>query len=774
MSQHEPTDGRWRRLKDLVAEAMAQPVGEREGFLADACGDDHTLYEQARQLIDQTTESPLDLPAAPLPPDEVPLAVGSLVGAYQVIELVGRGGMGEVYRAERADGSFEHQVAIKVLRARGLSGDFQARFLAERQLLADLDHPNIARLLDGGTLGDGRPFLAMELVEGIPLDEYRRRHHLDTEALLRLILGVCDAVIHAHRLLIVHRDLKPSNILVTPEGQPKLLDFGVSKHLGDLGRTPETRLAAPMTTAYASPEQLLGGTVSTAVDVYALGVILFELLVGEHPFRGDGDRLEERAHPSRPSLRVARSSQLEVREKRTLRHRLAGDLDAIALRALAPEPEDRYPSVEALVRDIDHHLRGLPLESRGGFWYRFGKAAQRHRKAITAAGIILVLGTALGLASWRSANLERENQRIEQEKARVEGLSDAMGRFLAELFQEADSRTRGTRNPALEAILDRGVVLLDQGAFEHEPETRSSVLASIGQVYRQAGRLDEAERLLREALELRRRVLLPTDPRIGLSFNALANAHRARGRLAEAFALVDEGLDLWRAAHPEDDRDTAIMLSNRAGIEKELGHVDDAITHFTESLEMRQRLGQEASDIAKAFKNLATAQLAAGRLAEAEASLEDARRQLEGQASSAKGVEAGLLHYLGILRSEQGQLDAARILFSQSLTLRGEYRESFHRQALDTRFELARLEVQTGNLVRAEAWLRPALKDLREHGRNPITLAEALLLAARLEGRRGENQSARRHLEEALGLAASLLPPEHGFVVAIEGELGGM
>lgn len=773
MSQSAPRDGRWERLKELVAEALERPPTERETFLAEACGDDHELFEQARRLIvrDQAATNPFDRSAAPLPAAEIPLAAGTVVGAYRIVEPLGQGGMGEVYRAERADGSFESQVAIKILRARGLATDFRARFLAERQLLADLDHPDIARLLDGGTLDDGRPYLVMELVEGEPLDVYPRRHGLSTEEILRLMLRICEAVGHAHRLLIVHRDLKPGNILVTPAGEPKLLDFGVSKHLGDLGRTPQTRLAAPMTTEYASPEQLLGGTVSTAVDVYALGVILFELLVGEHPFRGAGDRLEERSHPSRPSLRVARASYLETRQRRLLRRRLAGDLDAIVLHALAPERENRYPSVEALARDIDRHLRGLPLESRGGFWYRLGKASRRHRKAIAAVGVVLALVVALGVSSWKRATLERENQRIEQEKLRVEHLSNAVGGFLGDLFQGADPRTQGARNEALEAFLDRGAELLEQGALENEPETRSYVQASIGQVYRQVGRLDEAEKLLRAALELRQEVLPPDDPRIGLSLNALANFQRARGRPVEALDLVDEGLGLWRSAHPGDDRDTAAMLSSRGGIEKELGRFDQAIAHFTESLEMKRRLGYDFVALASALKNLATAELAAGRLDAAEATLEAVRLALAAEESPPKGVEAGRLHYLGILRREQGQLDAARTLLHQSLALRGNYRETYHRQTLDTRLELARLEALAGDLVSAEEWLHPVLDDLRQHGSNPITLAEALLLAARVESQRGRSEVAHEHLEEARGLARPLLPPAHPLLVGIEGEL---
>ena len=362
-------------LKGIVGGALELPVAERAIYLERVCGEDADLRREAAALLDFESEVDGFLSGSPMHQEETPLRSGHLLGPYRILRLLGSGGMGDVYLAERADETFEEDVAVKVIRRGGELGELFQRFLSERQLLADLRHPNIANLLDGGKTDDGRPYLVMEYVDGQPIDAFCQASNLPVEERLRLFLKVCTAVQYAHQHLIVHRDLKPANILITADGEPKLLDFGVAKDLGRAGKTPETRLLVPVTPEYASPEQLTGQATTTAVDVYALGIVLYELLVGQSPFDGE-DPLSGRsrsAPPTRPSTRVSGHGT----EERRLRRRLSGDLDYIVLRALEPDPAERHPSVEQLARDLRRHLQGLALEAREGLLYRLGKVARR-------------------------------------------------------------------------------------------------------------------------------------------------------------------------------------------------------------------------------------------------------------------------------------------------------------------------------------------------------------------------------------------------------------
>jgi non-specific serine/threonine protein kinase/serine/threonine-protein kinase len=366
-------------------------------------------------------------------------AIGSLVGRqlgpYRVVEPIGSGGMGEVFRAVRADDQYQKEVAIKIVRAGADSAFVVSRFKNERQILASLDHPNIARLLDGGATADGLPYLVMELVEGVRIDTYCDQHKLTTTDRLKLILQVYSAVQYAHQRLIIHRDIKPGNILVTPDGVPKLLDFGIAKILdpGSFGSDVENTMTLfrLLTPAYASPEQVLGAPITTASDVYSLGVILYELLTGRSPYgvhKRSSDELSRAVcefDPERPSTTVTRSltngegkiitaeqiSAVRGGSPQKLRKRLRGDLDTIALVALRKEPHRRYSSVEVFAADISRHLQDLPVVARGdSARYRARKFVVRHRAAVSvviAASLALVIGLAIAVREARIAHTER-------------------------------------------------------------------------------------------------------------------------------------------------------------------------------------------------------------------------------------------------------------------------------------------------------------------------------------------------------------------------------
>jgi eukaryotic-like serine/threonine-protein kinase len=417
------TPDRWQRVKDVFSAACERDESERSRYLDEACAGDAQLRAEVASLLDahDQADAVVDRPAAAYVSGGEVFAssdrwIGQRIGAYEIVALIGHGGMGEVYRARRVDAQYDKEVAIKLVPA-GYHRDFVLqRLRAERQILANLDHPDIARLIDGGATDDGLPYLVMELVAGEPLDRYCEQRKLAVRERLQLFRDVCAAVSYAHQRLVVHRDLKPSNILVTAEGRVKLLDFGIAKLLQpaatDTGAAPTVTLMQALTPGFASPEQILGGTITTASDVYSLGVVLYLLLTGRSPYRTALDSAQDAIREVCDNDSPPPSSHVS----------LDRDLDAIALRALRKEPDKRYRSVDELSDDVRRHLDGLPVLARGDqFSYRAGKFARRHKIEIVAAGVLAV--TLLGgvFVSLREARIaEQQRMLAEQQSARAE------------------------------------------------------------------------------------------------------------------------------------------------------------------------------------------------------------------------------------------------------------------------------------------------------------------------------------------------------------------
>lgn len=520
-------DTRFEEVDALFAATLDLPPDRRMAYLREACGGDLVLFsavqellaalEPADELLDREAHGALWSRALEAWRPEVEVAPGDVLGAFRVVREVGRGGMGTVYEAERCDDQFRQRVALKVLR-RGLdTTDIVQRFVAERQILASLQHPNIARVLDGGATSDGRPFLVMELVDGEPVLEYCSRRHMSVTDRLRLFLRIAGAVQHAHRNLVVHRDLKPSNILVTEGGVPKLLDFGIAKILDSSTVPSSTPLTEAgrllLTTTYASPEQVRGAPVTTSSDVYQLGLLLHEMLIGRpaHP-RGDAEALHwilSSEEAPRPSSLLARSSRRkdpglgELARKRGtdpsgLRQRLRGDLDAIVLTSIGKEPSRRYGSVEALARDIRRHLDGRPISARrDSATYRLTKFVRRNRPLATAVALLVILVAGYVVTLHRQARvLEAERRAAESEARKAERVKD----FLVGTFEMADP-TRTGEDMTVRKILETGArrvrtELADQPAVEME------MLGVIASVYDNLNLDDEAKPLLERAVAI--------------------------------------------------------------------------------------------------------------------------------------------------------------------------------------------------------------------------------------------------------------------------------
>lgn len=652
---------RWTEIDNLFAAALDRPQEERPAFVRGATAGDPDLlhevsdllqaFDEAQDYVEQSGSKMIgrlcqDLALwdkAPIPDME-----GALLGPWRLVRHIARGGMGSVYLAERADGRFEQQVAVKVLR-RGLdTEDIVARFLAERRILASLDHPNIARLLDGGETPDGRPYLVMEYVDGDPITSYAEARQLGLDARLGLFASVCRAVQHAHRHLVIHRDLKPSNVLVTPAGEVKLLDFGIAKILDP--DDPETP-AGPtltgvrlMTPRYASPEQVRGNVVTTASDVYQLGLLLYELLAGQSPVACDGlsrSELEQRVLAEVPELPSRIVSEAVARRQRVtlprLRRDLQGDLDQVVLMALRKEAGRRYPSVGALVRDLERYREGLPVHAApDSARYRIGKFVRRNRAQVVAALLVLILVAGyVTTVTLQGRRIAAERDRAALEAARA---SQVTG-FMVNLFEGANPDQAGGREITAGELLDLGARRA-RTELPNQPEVHAALLSAIGQSYAALGRFQDARPLLEEAIAMGgfnddgRRVLdmigladvvFHTDMASGLDLyrDALRTAeqrlgpdHRITGRVlaqyGEALSLgtdsVEHSIELRERAvavlqeHPGAQDDLAFALAVSAYGQP----AGEAIRRMQEALILRRRLyGNRHSAVAASLNDLA-------------------------------------------------------------------------------------------------------------------------------------------------------------------------
>jgi serine/threonine protein kinase len=485
---------RWQQVRLILDRAIALPPSQRSPYVEQNCAHDQELRDEVESLLRSHEEAGsvfLNSPAASVKTAlEIGTVtrIGSRIGVYQILAEIGHGGMGEVYRAVRADGQYEKAVAIKLVRGGYDTTGLLQRFRHERQILASLDHPNIARLLDGGTTEDGIPYLVMELIEGERLDAYCDAHRLSITGRLRLFCEICSAVQYAHQRLIIHRDLKPGNVLVTLDGIPKLLDFGIAK-LIDPDSLGETTLVRPMTPEYASPEQIRGEPITTASDVYSLGVVLYQLLTGRSPYPGEtrsshqlGKAICE-TDPAKPSTAVLKPISTSPEEQlpaaipdqlagvregspAKLQRRLAGDLDNIVLKAMRKEPQQRYTSVEQLAEDIRRHLQGLPVTAvKGSFAYRAKKFIRRNRMAIAAGSLLAV--TLLGgiVATIRQARIARRQAEIaHSERAKAEKRFSDVRELANSLIFEIHDSIQGLpgATPSRKLLLDRAVQYLDK------------------------------------------------------------------------------------------------------------------------------------------------------------------------------------------------------------------------------------------------------------------------------------------------------------------------
>ena len=735
---------------------------------------------------------------------------GRRFGAYRVLRLLGQGGMGSVWLAERADGLFERQVALKLLHASFVGGALRERFARERSILGTLDHPLIARLLDAGVAPDGQPYLAIEYVEGSSLTEHCDRQRLPLNARIALMTQVLAAVQYAHQNLVIHRDLKPANILVTPEGQVRLLDFGIAKLMTDDGQARETELTQlggrALTPDYASPEQIAGRPVSTASDVYSLGVVLYVLLCGQPPYHlpRDSRAALEQAIVSTPPVRPSQQPLTDAiagarsTTRAKLAHALAGDLDTIVLKAIKKDPAERYATADAMRQDLQRYLAGEPVLARpDSVAYRFAKFVGRHRLQVglgTAIGIVLL--AAAGVSIWQGQLARAQRSVAERETQRAQ----AVQAFLLSIFktnsdQQADP-VRARQTTARE-LLDLGARQAAE-SLKGSPQAQDEVLDTLADMYAQLRLHDDAARMRRQRISALQQAFGANDVRVADALLSYANdvsgtdqRDQAEPAIAQARQILDRigdhtsltrgwvsiesanvqqylSIGAMRAhadaavahfrAHPARWNDLFHALQASARARFLAGDFDAAQTRHRDALaQAEQHAGASSAWAIPPLVQLAEAQVGAFKIAEAEPNFRAAlalSRRLHGELS---GVTLQHQTKLGGFLHSTGRRDEGNRLIEDTLaTLAKKDANATPNAVSELRRARGLAQLSEGRIAEAENTFAAELEDLRTHYPASLPLSRTLLLQAAAFTALGRFEASRAALDEAWRLWRSI------------------
>lgn len=791
----------WRQIREIYEETASLPMEQRKDYLDLTC----TGKAEVRKEVEAMLQAETTLGSFLEPPrtvdgtiagDQTIQLSGKTLGPYHIERLLGEGGMAAVFLGVRSYGQYQKKVAVKVVRSGLWSKAILGRFEHEREALARLDHPNIGRLVDVGTTEEGLPYVVMEYVDGVPIDEYCNAKGLSIPDRLRLFSTICGAVHYAHQNLIVHRDLKPGNILVARDGTPKLLDFGIAKILGDAQTEEPSELTQPgfrfITPEYASPEQLRGEAITTATDIYSLGVILFKLLTGERPytFRShlphEITRIVCEQSPSKPSTAVVKFGDRQDKDKdmaslrvgghrsnitpEKLQRLLSGDLDTIVLRALHKDPQRRYPSVLELSEDIRRHLLGLPISAHSdAMGYLVGKFVRRHKiGVISVAVVILTLVGGLIGTLWQAKKAQDEAARVLVEKNKV----DQINSFLQEMLSSADPARSG-KDVTVAQTLDQAVVRANQELLT-QPEIAAAVLHTIGETYVALGLYDKASTQIERSLAIRHEVLGAEHEDISTSLHSLAYVAQVTRDFTKADSLYQRAIAMHNKVHPDPDKHLAGMMTDWGSLLRDRHETDRALSVLKESVEMHRTLfGDESREYASALITLGPALQDNRELAAAESVYRkalDIRRRLAGD----DHVDVGFaLNNLAFVLVDKGDLEGAEAMFRQSLAIWRKTLGNDHPQVVSGFLNLAGIVQKRGKLDEAEKLLMDALAmNEKQAIPDPLRLSAIEHLLGRNMNLRRDPTRAEPYLREAIGLRKKLFPANHYVVAAVESELG--
>ena len=789
----------WARVEAILDEVLELSPAERKEVLDRRCDGNPALRAQIESLVsaDERAESFLETPAMEYAGGIVRAAgeaaaedreqPGDRIGPYRLIREIGHGGMGRVFLADRDDGQFEQQVALKLVRRDPLGGEIHQRFLRERQILARLEHPNIARLLDGGVTPDGRPYFAMEYVAGEPITVYCDAHALDISSRLSLFTAVCDAVQYAHQNLVVHRDLKPSNTIVTPDKQVKLLDFGIAKvlHEHDESGGPDatlTRLGSgPMTPQYAAPEQVRGEPITTATDVYALGALAYELLTGRGPHRlsrltaAEVERAVAEREVERPSAAVTRSQNGSATspeaiafargtDLRRLRRELRGDLDTILMQALQKEPARRYASAGAFAEDVRRYQAGLPIAARrDSVTYRGGKFVRRHAIGV-AATVLILCSLVAGLigTAWQARVASREAAKARE-----------VSRFLASLFEVADPARTNAASVTARELIDRGASRLER-ELAGQPDLQADMMVLLGRIYRELGVYDRAEPLLERSLALRSSSAARNPELAAEAMGELARLWLDKGRPEDAERLQRQVLAMRRSAGGGNDqigrtlRDLAAVLTSR-------GKYEEAESLQREALARHEAaFGTEHAEVASDLEGLQEILRLRGQV---EPAVVAARRTLDMRLKllgSDHLETATAMNNLAILLREKWELGEAEKLYREVLDFDLRRLGEVHPNTATVKNNLAWVLRDRGHYDEAEELFRSVLDlDRKLFGPEHPYVATVLNNLASLLTLRGRHEEAARLFGDSLAMFRRIYGEEHWRIGAVQGGLAG-
>ncbi|MFC5570438.1 protein kinase [Lysobacter yangpyeongensis] len=695
---------RWQRLSPLLDALFELPVEARAERLRELRDEDAELTDELEALI-ALEEERTDFLAEPLTPARMGAQPGTVVGPYRLDRLLGEGGMGQVWLASRADGLYQRRVALKLLRPGLTDTNLRLRFTRERQILARLAHPHIARLLDAGITTEGLPYLALEYVDGEPITDYCRALDKPVAQRLRMFQQVCDAVSHAHANLIVHRDLKPSNILVTPAGEVRLLDFGIAKLLdSEVPVVEQTRTGMrAFTLHYAAPEQIRGEPVTTMTDVYSLGVVLYELLTDRKPYKlkRESDAAWEDAilfnDPLKPSQTVLRRIERDTHEDYShvadLRRRarvLAGDLDNIVLKALSKRPEQRYPSVEALALDLRRYEEGRPVLARSqGVGYRVRKYFARHRwTLLTATTVVVVLGLSIGLVAWQA-------RQALAEAARAQAMQD----FMVGLFEQAG----GAPGQAVDLrSLLATAEARDRAEPQRQPRARAELLGLLARLRLGLGDYREAQTLLRRQAAIVDNTRDIPDSLKLESLTLRGQMLALQDQAAECIALMQPFLDLARNEQAQLPPQSSQFYSQLGRCRRAAGERQGARQMYERSLAVRRETPSDDVGIVENLIDLAALQGDAGDTAAALRGYDEAMDHLRVHVSTRHPLAVDILRQRCALRRVQGHAAAAEKDCQAALDLALQLHGADSRAGVDARRQLAALHVDEGRYAQAQ------------------------------------------------------------------------
>ncbi|CAM2070109.1 Non-specific serine/threonine protein kinase [Sulfidibacter corallicola] len=743
------------KVNPILERALDRDPADRVAFLDEVCKDQPLVRHAVEDLLRLNTTADAYLEITQMVQSEMAALfgedegerIGRRFGPYRTIAELGRGGMGRVYLAERDDGQYSRQVALKLM-AHGLHTDRDIElFRGELSILGRLDHPHIAALYDSGITQDGLPYFIMEYLDALPLHVYADEHRLSPRQRLTLFLQICDAVQYAHANLVIHRDIKPTNILVTADGRAKLLDFGIARVLGDRQAQETSVVDKLMTPEFAAPEQLLGGRITVATDIYALGGLLYRLLTGARPIEITGQptfdmfRTLATSEPQ-PASQCTVSAQVAAARSTTpkkLKTYLQGDLDCVLAKALAKSPADRYASVEAFAQDLRHFLAQEPVAARSRtLRYRTDRFLRRNRVLAGVGGsfLLLILGFALAMtALWNQARNERDIARREKETNRQ--ISD----FLIGLFETSDPEISQGREVTARELLERGQRTI-QTELADQPDVRANMLAVLGKVHHALGRYGEAEASLREWRQYQESQAAPP-PELAQSIAELASIQCKLGHFEEADRLTQTLVRWVRAGEIADPLQVADLLATRNYYLREVAEYEEALVLAEEVLTLRRtHLGPEAIPVAEAMMVVGKVLNALTRRDEA---IERFDRGLEIYRAAGMSRHPGfvsMLNQKGLTYRQLNDLDRAESAYREALAIGETLFPEHHPERATAQNNLATILSERGQYEEAERLMRSALASFR------VSLGEANMKTAGVLNNLGELYMDTQRFEE--------------------------